>query len=129
MTAQSQDQSEPLPGTVFNPRQVRMLKVAIAIMSIALVLGFALLIIGMVQTAGKIGKDSTAAQPATPAPSSAGVTAGGFELKLEPGQSISGMALGDNRIAVHVTGPEGAEIRIIDLGSGAVAAQIPVTRE
>lgn len=127
MTAQSQDQSEPLPGTVFNPRQVRILKIAVVIMSVALVLGFALLIIGMVYQAGQIGKGSTPMQPAsTAAPSAA---TGGFELQLKPGQSISHMALGDNRIAVHVTGPEGAEIRVIDLGTGAVAARISVTRE
>lgn len=128
MTAQSQDQSERLPGTVFTPRQVRMLKIAVVVMSIALVGGFALLIIGMVHQAGQIGKEpgSAAAPPAASAPS---VAADGFELRLKPGEAISHMALGDNRIAVHVAGPEGEEIRIIDLGTGSVVTRMPVTRE
>lgn len=130
MTAQSQDQSEPLPGTVFNARQVRMLKIAVIAMGVALVLGFALLIAGMVREASKVGQGNTSAQsvPAS-GPVSRPAVSAGAALNLKPGQSIAHMAFSDNRIAVHLTGPEGAEIRIIDLGTGAVTAQIPVTRE
>lgn len=126
MTAQSQDQNEPLPGTVFNPRQVRMLKIAIIIMSVALVLGFALLIIGMVHQASQIGKGdgSTRTPPAATLASDVNST-----VSLKPGEAISHISLDGNRIAVHVTSPEGAEIRIFDLESGAIAARIPVKSE
>ena len=46
----------PAPGQTFTPRQLRILKIAVAIMSVLLVLGFGLLLIGVYLQASKIGK-------------------------------------------------------------------------
>ena len=42
MAVASEPDNTPLPGTVFTPRQVRLLKIAVIVMGILLVGGFAL---------------------------------------------------------------------------------------
>jgi hypothetical protein len=41
MAAASEPDNTPLPGTVFTPRQVRVLKIAVIVMGLLLVGGFA----------------------------------------------------------------------------------------
>lgn len=120
--AESKPASEPLPGTVFTPRQVRMLKWAVIIMGLLLVGGFALVMGAIVYQASNLS-ESASAPPATS--SSEPVRA----LGIPAGMSVTHMALDDNRIALYLSGPSGSEIRIIDLGTGALVTRIPLTGE
>lgn len=117
MVATSQDQTEKIPGTVFSPRQVKLLKFAVIAMGIALVGGFALVMGTIVYQASSLGKS-------TPAPV---VEDASFAVKS--GEAISHIALDGDRLAVHVTGPLGQEIRVIDLTTGAVIARVGVKPE
>lgn len=119
-------QSDVVPGTVFTPRQVRLLKIAVIVMGILLVGGFAFVMSAIVYQASNLSE--SAAEPTT-APASAPATGVAADLVVPDGMAISQMALGDNRLAVHLSGPRGAEIRIIDLGTGKVVTRIPVKSE
>ena len=114
--------SDVLPGTVFTPRQVKILKVAVIVMGILLVGGFAFVMSAIVYQASHLSESAAH-------PGSAAGKAGQTDLVVPDGMSISQMALGDNRLAVHLTGPAGAEIRIVDLGSGKVVNRIRVKSE
>lgn len=117
MTATSQDQTEKIPGTVFSPRQVKQLKFAVIAMGIALVGGFALVMGTIVYQASSLGKSTPAA------------VAKDASLALGSGETISHIALDGDRLAVHVTGPTGQEIRVIDMATGRVIARIGVKPE
>ncbi|MDA7948720.1 MAG: hypothetical protein MPJ78_14750 [Hyphomicrobiaceae bacterium] len=120
--AKTETQSDVVPGTVFTPRQVRILKIAVIVMGILLVGGFAFVMSAIVYQASNLSESAPANAPAAPG----GTVA---DLVVPKGMAISQMALGDNRLAVHLTGPRGAEIRIIDLGTGKVVTRIPVKSE
>lgn len=120
--AESKSSSEPLPGTIFTPRQVRMLKWAVVVMGIMLVGGFALIMGAIVYQASNLRESGSAAVTTS---SSEVIRA----LNVPEGMSVSHIALGDNRLAIHLTGPGASEIRVIDLGTGAVVSRIPLQRE
>lgn len=118
--AEADRQSDVLPGTVFTARQVKLLKFAVIVMGILLVGGFAFVMSAIVYQASHLSESAPAPlRPQAPHPG----------LSLAPGVTISHMALGDNRLALHLKGPGGEEIRIIDLGTGAVVATIPLKAE
>ena len=85
MAVASEPDNTPLPGTVFTPRQVRVLKIAVIVMGILLVGGFAFVLAAIVYQASRPAQDAsvTAAQavpgqgglsidlPVPPAPRSA----------------------------------------------------------
>ncbi|GAB4238093.1 MAG: hypothetical protein Kow0032_24350 [Methyloligellaceae bacterium] len=126
MTADRQSGDETIPGTVFTPRQVGRLKVAVIVMGIALVGGFGLVMGTIVYQASQLGKSAPREAAARDR------VAGGVNsaaLLLEPGQRIARIALDGDRLAVHVTGSAGEEIRVIDLVSGALVARLPVRTE
>lgn len=122
----TESQSDIVPGTVFTARQVRILKIVVIAMGVLLIGGFVLVIAVIVYQASGVGESATPVQsalrPADPAPPQAG-------LIVPQGMSISHMALDGDRLAVHLTGPKGSEIRIIDLGTGAVVRRIPLKSE
>lgn len=120
--AEAKTSSDTLPGTVFTPRQVRVLKWAVIIMGIMLVGGFALVISAIVYQASNLGES-------TPAPAATSSSTAVRALVVPSGMSVSRMAMGDNRLAVYLEGPAASEIRIIDLGSGTLMHRIPVTNE
>lgn len=120
--AEPETSTQTVPGTVFSPRQVRMLKWAVIIMGVMLVGGFALVMGAIVYQASNLG-ESASAPVAT---SSSEVVRA---LNVPPGMSVTQLALGDNRLAVYLSGPGGSEIRIIDLGTGAVMNRLPVVSE
>ena len=124
--AEAENQSDIVPGTVFTSRQVRILKFVVIAMGVMLVAGFVLVIAVIVYQASSLG-DS--AEPVQSTVQTAYPAAPGPGLSVPDGMSISHMALDDNRLAVHLTGPRGSEIRIIDLGTGAVVQRIPLKSE
>lgn len=120
--AKSENQTDVLPGTIFTLRQVKIMKVAVLVMGIILIAGFAFVVSALVYQSSKLGESASGGAPATGALQQPG-------LVLPADMAISHMALGDNRLAVHLKGPGGEEIRIIDLGTGAVVTRLPLTRE
>ena len=56
MAVMNEPDNTPLPGTVFTPRQVRVLKIAVIVMGILLVGGFAFVLAAIVYQASKGGQ-------------------------------------------------------------------------
>ena len=119
MTSTDHDDNTPLPGTVFTPRQVRKLKIAVIAMGVLLVGGFAFVMAAIVYQASKLGEEEAA-------PASAPVTAAAVEgaFVLPDGGRIVSMDLDGNRLALHVKGPETSEIVVIDVATGQVLSRV-----
>ena len=124
--AEPENQSDVLPGTVFTVRQVRILKRTVIAMGIMLVGGFAIVMSAIVYQASQLG-ESAGPLPAVQVPGTTDMPQG--VLRVPKGMAITHMALDDNRLAVHLTGPKGSEIRVIDLGTGTVISTIRVKSE
>ena len=120
MAVASGPDNTPLPGTVFTPRQVRVLKIAVIVMGVLLVAGFAFVLAAIVYQASRPAQDAsvTAAQ-AVPGQ---GVVS--IDLPVAAGTAVSAMSLDGNRLAVHLNGPAGPEIAVIDLATGKVVAHV-----
>lgn len=125
MTASDSDNT-PLPGTVFTPRQVRMLKIAVIVMGILLVGGFALVMAAIVYQASKLGDKKgpvpDAAIPQAAAPAEMGAFA------LPDGAEVVSMALDGDRLALHLKTSTGPEIAVIDVATGQVLSRIRLGR-
>ena len=112
-------QDEKLPGTVFNARQVRFLKIAVIVMGILLVGGFAFVLAAIVYQASHAKQDGAAPLQAV------NVGAGPvIELPVGQGAGLASMSLDGNRLALHLSGGEGPEIVVIDLASGKIVARV-----
>jgi hypothetical protein len=136
MAVADESDNTPLPGTVFTPRQVRMLKIAVIVMGILLVGGFAFVMAAIVYQASKLG-EKDGEMPAAAAPQGAGAIKGagaiiGAEavrgvLALPPDATVTSMALDGDRLALHLQSSAGAEIAVIDVTSGKVLSRIKVS--
>jgi hypothetical protein len=112
--------NETIPGTVFNARQVRILKVFVIGMGLLLVVGFALVVTVIVYQATRIGES----EPAGPSAQAVANRAGGLALSVPSGTKIESLTLDGKRMAVQLTGPNGAEIAVIDVDKGRVISRI-----
>jgi hypothetical protein len=112
--------SSALPGTVFTPRQVRILKIAVIVMGVLLVGGFAFVLAAIVYQASRPAQDAGVAG----APVVQGQPGTSIDLPVPSGAAVSAMSLDGNRLAVHFNGPSGSEIAVIDLASGKVVAHV-----
>ena len=121
MTTAVDPDNTPIEGTVFTPRQVRLLKIAVVTMGLMLLAGLGAVIVGMIYQASKAGKTPVSA--ASPAALESGIADAGA-LTVPEGSKVSSMALDGNRLAVHLTTPEGGEIAIVDLTTGRVLSRI-----
>ena len=121
MTTAVDPDNTPIEGTVFTPRQVRLLKIAVVTMGLMLLAGLGAVIVGMIYQASKVGKTPVSA--ASPAALESGIADAGA-LTVPEGSKVSSMALDGNRLAVHLTTPEGGEIAIVDLTTGTVLSRI-----
>ena len=121
MTTAVDPDNTPIEGTVFTPRQVRLLKFAVVAMGLMLLAGLGAVIVGMIYQASKVGKKPVSA--AAPAALESGIADAGA-LTVPEGSKVSSMALDGNRLAVHLTTPEGGEIAIVDLTTGRVLSRI-----
>ena len=121
MTTAVDPDNTPIEGTVFTPRQVRLLKFAVVAMGLMILVGLGAVIVGMIYQASKVGKTPVSA--ASPAALESGIADAGA-LTVPEGSKVSSMALDGNRLAVHLTTPEGGEIAIVDLTTGRVLSRI-----
>jgi hypothetical protein len=110
----------PVPGTVFTKRQVRILKIAVIVMGVLLVGGFAFVLAAIVYQASHPAQDAGAARPGT----ATGERARTIDLPTAPGANVAGLSLDGNRLAVQLDGPSGPEIAVIDLVSGKIVAHV-----
>ena len=124
MAVMSEPDNSPLPGTVFTPRQVRALKIAVIVMGVLLVGGFAFVLAAIVYQASHLGKDR-AGETASPASVSTDAVPE-VELALPPDATVTSMDLDGERLALHVNSSLGPEVVIIDVGSGKVLARIKI---
>ena len=109
-----------LPGTVFTPGQVRILKIAVIVMGVLLVGGFAFVLSAIVYQAShptQVG--GIAAAQVAPPPGGISI-----DLPVPAGSTVTAMSLDGNRLAVHLNEAAGPEIAIIDLASGRVIAHV-----
>lgn len=120
--AQSPDAERRLSGTVFTAAQARLLKWTVIVMGILLVGGFALLVSVIVYQASGPGA------MAPSAPTADGATAAA-SLDLAPGAAITHVALDGERMALHVVGPRGTEIVILDWRTGRVLNRLRLRQE
>src|SRR6476619_5094550 len=120
MPAVSEPDNTPLPGTVFTPRQVRVLKIAVIVMGMLLVGGFAFVLAAIVyqasHTAQVAGLAAAQVQP--------GHGGSNIELPVPAGSTVTAMSLDGDRLAVHLNGAAGPEIAVIDLATGKVVAHL-----
>ena len=121
MAVAGEPDNTPLPGAVFTPRQVRALKLAVILMGILLVGGFAFVLAAIVYQASRLGE--TAVPPA-PVPASA--LGGGMEseLPIPKDATVTSLSLDGGRLALHLKSEAGAEIAVIDLATGKLVARI-----
>lgn len=115
MAGLDEPENTPLPGTVFTPRQVRGLKIAVIAMGILLVGGFAFVLATIVYQA------SRAKPAATP---QAALAEWPGELDLANDATIAAMALDGDRLALHLNSAAGPEILVLDLKTGKVVSRI-----
>jgi hypothetical protein len=123
MAVTSEADNSPVPGTVFTPRQVKALKVAVIVMGVLLVGGFALVLGAIVYQASRLGQDAPAAR--NPAASDQGAA----QVTVPPGANVTAMDLDGGRLALHLNGSNGPEVIVIDVGSGRVLARIKLKPE
>jgi len=116
MAVASEPDNTPLPGTVFRPRQVQALKIAVIVMGLLLVGGFAFMLAAIVYQAS--GDGHTGARTTVPL---SGVES---ELPIPRDATVTSLALDGDRLALHLNSPAGAEIAVIDLKTGKVLARI-----
>lgn len=119
MAVASEPDNTPLPGTVFTPRQVRVLKLAVIVMGILLVGGFAFVMAAIVYQASKGGQNSVAA----------GAEPVATELHIPEDASVSTLSLDGDRLALHLQSSTGPEIVVIDLKTGKTLARIKLKAE
>ena len=114
MAVIAEPDNTPLPGTVFTPRQVRVLKIAVIVMGLLLVGGFAFVFAALVYQASQGGQGSI--------PS--GEEAVAAELAIPKDATVTSLSLDGDRLALHLNSAAGPEIAVIDLKSGKVVARI-----
>lgn len=119
MAVTSEPDNTPLPGTVFTPHQVRVLKIAVIVMGILLAGGFAFVLAAIVYQASHAGKGI---QP-TGADAEARTLALS-ELPIPKDATVTSLALDGNRLALHLNSPAGAEIVVMDVTTGRALARI-----
>ncbi|MGB0057041.1 MAG: hypothetical protein WBQ20_09880 [Methyloceanibacter sp.] len=120
MSVVSEPETSTVPGTVFTPRQVRVLKIAVIVMGVLLVGGFAFVLAAIVYQA------SHPAQVAGVAAAQVQPGQGGsnIELPVPVGSTVTAMSLDGDRLAVLLNGAAGPEIAVIDLATGKVVAHL-----
>jgi len=124
MAAANGPDNTPLPGTVFTPRQVRALKIAVIVMGILLVAGFGLVMGAIVYQASQLpDKD------APPAPAAAVPPEAQSELAIPAGAKVTSLALDGNRLALHLESSAGPEVVVVDIGTGKVLSRIKLKAE
>lgn len=105
---------EPTPGATMTPSQIKKLKIAIAVMSVLLVAGFILLLVGIYLQTQKLDKRAAGATALAPP---VGIY-GTMTLPVRAGAEVTHMLTDQGRLILHLRQPGSGEIAIIDLSTG-----------
>ena len=100
------EDSTPLPGTVFTPRGFRILKIAVAVMTVLMLAGIAALVYGVTLQLSKLGsgsKPEAAAEAATVPAVPAGPAPYARALDLGPGK-LEAVTAGTGLIVLYWKG-------------------------
>jgi hypothetical protein len=118
MAVVDEPDNTPLPGTVFTPRQVRVLRVAVIVMGLLLVGGFAFVLAAIVYQASQGQGGAVGA--------GAGMSLNGVEseLPIPKDATVTSLALDGDRLALHLNSAAGPEVVVVDLKTGKVVARI-----
>jgi hypothetical protein len=135
--------TEPLPGTVFTPRGVRILKISVGVMTVLLIAGIGALFYGVTLQLSKLGEGSKPAAPAVAASASASApgtaavpvvvveSAGPAPyarvLDLGPGK-LESVAASGNFAVLHWKGEANDLVIVVDPRSGTEAGRIQIPR-
>ena len=106
--------AEIAPGSTMTPSQIKKLKIAIAVMSVLLVAGFILLMVGIYLQTRKLDKPGEGAIPLAPP---VGIY-GTMTLPVRAGAEVTHVLTDQGRLILHLRQPGGSEIAIIDLSTG-----------
>ena len=106
--------AEAPPGSTMTPSQIKKLKIAIAIMSVLLVAGFILLLVGIFLQTQKLDKPAEGAKTLAPP---VGIY-GTMTLPVRAGAEVTHVLTDQGRLILHLRQPSGSEIAIIDLSTG-----------
>jgi hypothetical protein len=117
MNTELDPSDETIPGTVFNSRQVRLLKIVVISMGVMLITGFVLIIATIVYQAMYAKQDDRVN-------SAVATGAERQHLSIESGAVVSDIILDGNRMAIHLNGHSGSEIVIISIKTGKVVRRI-----
>jgi hypothetical protein len=115
MVVTREPDNTPLPGTVFTPRQVRVLKIAVIVMGILLVGGLALVLATIAYQVSRGGKYKGASP------------LGAYreiEFAIPKNAAVMSLGLDGDRLALHVKSKSGQEIAVIDLRTGKVLSRV-----
>ena len=121
MAVISEPDNTPLPGTVFTPRQVRILKIAVIVMGVLLVGGFAFVMAAIVYQASHLGQGK-ASKVTAPAP--AAVPGPEMSLAIPPGATVTSLSLDGDRLALYLNSSVEPEIVVIDIATGKVISRV-----
>jgi hypothetical protein len=106
--------AEAPPGSTMTPSQIKKLKIAIAVMSVLLVAGFILLMVGIYLQTRKLDKPAQGGVALAPP---VGIY-GTMTLPVRAGAEVTHVLTDQGRLILHLRQPGGSEIAIIDLSTG-----------
>ncbi len=112
--------SSSLPGNPWTPGRVRILKIAVAVMTGLLILGIFALVYGFAQQASKLGTSS-------PAPELPAASLYGQSLALGAGE-VKSVSLSEGLIVVHWKGEAADAVVTIEAKSGREIGRIQIPR-
>lgn len=97
------------------------LKLLVAGMTVLLVAGLVLLVVGIARTAGEMGRDDATATPAPARLSSFG----DLHIALPPGHRLDSLTAAGERLYLRTTGPDGgAAVLTVDAADGRLLGRI-----
>jgi hypothetical protein len=111
------DAGQAAPGSTMTPKQVRFLKIAVAVMSALLVIGFIALIAGIYYQSTKKPKPADTSAAAL-MQERLGAPVPLLNVPLHPSSQVVNVLADQGRLIVHVREAAGDEIIIIDLTTG-----------
>ncbi len=123
METSGETETNAIPGTVFTERQVRILKIAVIVMGVLLVGGFAFVLAAIVYQASRPAQVAGKASAAM-----SGEAAPGLDLPVARDSAVSGISLDGNKLAITLGGAA-PEIVVIDLASGKVVSRVRLKPE
>jgi hypothetical protein len=114
--------TEPKPpeGAILSDDQIRKLRIAVIIMSIALVAGVATLIGRVIYLANRGSEQGTPRATV----SSSGAIAQDVRATLPTGAALKSTSLTGDRILAHYTGPKGEGLLVLDLVTGKTLSHV-----